>query len=238
MKGVLVSFGTILLASLLVFYSGLPSDAKRSDSFSVESAEINFENTGGTYVGYYDEDEKTYSWKPVGETPATPGSEEQFYFRKLSAVDGIYTESDGSGSVTVAETGSGSVRVTVGTGRYIFSLQDPYRSYEVVSGTVSIRPFGAGTFFMDNREERHAIYSFSALLDISLPLDARTKATSFTLFPTLLFEYDPRYTRSLRGADILRIATVDSIRSLDARKEDDLVAIAGFKPADPDEARL
>ncbi|HRI35902.1 MAG TPA: hypothetical protein PK765_02280 [bacterium] len=225
MRGVLVSFGTILLTSLLIFYSGIESDAKRSNSFSVESAEINFENTGGTYIGAYNENEKAYSWKPLDTESGLAEGGDTFYFRKLSAVDGVYSESDSTGSIIVTEIATGSAKIEIGSGRYVFSLQDPFRSYEVVTNTATFRPLGAGTFFIDNRDERHAAYSFSALLEVSLPLDTKTTATKFTLFPTLLFEYDPRYTRSLRGADMLRIATVDSIRSLDARKEEPLADI-------------
>ncbi len=226
MKSIVSIAATALLAGFFVFYSLVDGAENERSKIAISGTDIDLSDERAVFVGALDEDQNRFVWDRVGDARSLLSGEyeSRFLYRKLSPVDGVYTIGQESLSV---EATSGGTRIRVGEGQYVFAFTDPYRSYEIVTDHLVIRQLGTGAFFLDERQDRHAVYSMSALLDIGLLSDAGEAVTRFTLFPTLLFSYEPRYARSLRDADLLRISTILPIASLDAKRESHLDRITG-----------
>jgi hypothetical protein len=78
-----------------------------------------------------------------------------------------------------------------------------------------------GVFLIDTTQEQPTIFSFNAFLEVELIIESQKpiKATKFILFPSLVFRYDPKSTKNLKNADIVRISIINSIKYLDFKNE-------------------
>lgn len=80
--------------------------------------------------------------------------------------------------------------------------------------TFSIRQISRGTFLVDTTDTSNIrIYSISSILSVSLfSLENKTeKETDVLIFPSMLFEHNPKFNTELKSADILRVATIHSL---------------------------
>lgn len=112
--------------------------------------------------------------------------------------------------------------VTLGTGVFVCNIQTGLEKYEFHLNDITLKPKGRGVFLVRNTGDQMGIFSFDAFMDIELTDNtSRTPITSFTLFPSLLFQHNPKNTPGLRKADILRISIVDSIRYIDMKTMED-----------------
>lgn len=108
--------------------------------------------------------------------------------------------------------------ITFGSGLFICNMQTGLEKYEFHAGDMTLTPKGRGVFLVDTTYEQIKIFSFDTFLDTELVSgNKRTPVANFTLFPSLLFKHDPKNTPGLKGADILRISIIDSIRYADMK---------------------
>ena len=192
------------------------------DTVQVRASTVDFSDTNTLYVA--EKETREYVWHEVTKTGATRSSasddtKRRFYYQKLSPIDGIYFHSESRNPISVHKDGN-HVTITVAEGVYVFVLNDIFNTYEIRSDSVRIAPLGAGTFLFNNTPDMPAnvgagrIFSLSSLLGISL-MDHDAVVAHFTLFPSSLFSFDPRFSSDLKGADLIRIATVNSVRYVD-----------------------
>jgi hypothetical protein len=144
-----------------------------------------------------------------------------FYLHQLSPIDGIYYTSE-STTPLVFERTEGKTIVTFGTGLFICTLQTGLESYEFHLNDITLIPKGRGTFLINTQKKQLEVFSFNTFLETSLVTGSkRSPVTSFTLFPSLLFTHDPKNTRGLKEADLLRISIIDAIRYVDMKTPED-----------------
>lgn len=107
--------------------------------------------------------------------------------------------------------------VSIGKGLYFFRLGDIFRDISVEHSDFRIRTIGRGNFYLDTRDPvMIKMFSVSALLAADLLSGKRTVTTAH-VFPSTYFGYSPAYNTELKNADILRIATVNTIRYVDLK---------------------
>jgi hypothetical protein len=152
----------------------------------------------------------------LGSGSESEDSETAFSYLRLSPISGV---SFSSGSVlTNSESGTGEV-LKIGSGLYFFNLTDIFRNFTVEHSDFRISQIGRGAFFVDTRNTAEIrIFSLSALLDQELLVEGRT-VTRVQIFPSTYFGYVPKYNAQLDSADVLRVATVNTLRYADAESE-------------------
>ncbi len=122
--------------------------------------------------------------------------------------------------------------VQIGKGLYLFSTNDLFQTYEITSDTFSIKHAAKGVFFVDSRADEIRIYSLSALLDVDLLTD-KTPVTKVSVFPSMLFIYNPAYNTDLANVDAFRIAQVNTLRMVDLNTTTGSRAIFGENDETP-----
>ncbi|MDD2487556.1 MAG: hypothetical protein PHS92_04250 [Candidatus Gracilibacteria bacterium] len=158
-----------------------------------------------------EENDDKYDFKEVKKI-GTNG----FFYKKITPIDGIYYYSEAQNPISTSKTDDGKYVIEIGRGIYIFSLNDIFNKYEIKSAGLSIAQLGKGLFMVINQENINRVYSYNSLLKIKM-MSGNEEVTSFNLFPALLFQYYPEYNINLKGADILRVATIDNISYLDIK---------------------
>ena len=143
------------------------------------------------------------------------------YLHRFSPIDAIYYRS-GDNKPLVLEKKERVNIITFGSGLFICNIQTGLEKYEFHLDDMTLIPKGRGVFLVDTTHEQTEIFSFDTFLDTELVSGTtRSHIANFTLFPSLLFKHDPRNTIELKGADILRISLIDSIRYVDVKTAED-----------------
>ena len=132
---------------------------------------------------------------------------------KLSPLSSVFTRADQS-EVRISGGENGEQKISIDRGRYIFSFEDSLASFMIEFPTFSIRQISRGTFMVDTTDTSNIrIYSISSILSVSLfSLENKTeKQTDVLIFPSMLFEHNPKFNDELKSADILRVSTIHSL---------------------------
>lgn len=213
MKKTLSIFFIVLITSLLVFASF--SGKNDTTPAAVQSLKIDLED--GQKIYSIEKQDNTHRF--VESSGALAVGQNGYY--RLSPVDGIYFRSGDPKSIKLTEK-SGRRTITFPNGLFICSFLSPLVSTEISLPGGRIRPVGPGVFAVSVADDQIQILSISAFIDSDLLSPDNKKITSFRLFPSFLFSYHPENNQDLVAADIVRIATIDSIRYLDVKDDDNL----------------
>lgn len=174
------------------------------------------------------EGEKISEWKGASigfqELGENKGSTRGVYYQKISPIDGIYYRSAAREPIQIENKGNTRV-LTLGRWVFICNLQDITVSYEIRIKGLAMTPMGRWIFLVDTSKKEPTIFSYNSFLQVRLLADSSDPVIDFSLFPSLLFRYDPTNTMQLKGADIVRVATIDSIRYLDAKDRSNIASI-------------
>ena len=114
----------------------------------------------------------------------------------------------------ISRNSTSEQEVSIDRGRYVFSSEDSLESMVIKFPTFSIKQISRGTFFVDTSDTSNIrIYSVSSILSVSLysAVNKEEQETEFMVFPSMLFEHDPKLNDELKSADILRVATIHSL---------------------------
>lgn len=192
----------------------------------------------------FSEGERLYSWnadKKAFEGTSLTGSKRSpdgFFLHQFSPIDGIYYRSEDEHPFTLSKKWDRE-SIAFGSGLFICDMQTTLLKYEFHLDDMTITPKGRGVFLVDTTHQKTRIFSFDSFLDIDLVQGAeRSRITGFTLFPSLLFTHNPTNTSELKGADILRISIVDSIRYIDAKTPEDSRKLFSWNTIEKDGAFL
>jgi hypothetical protein len=145
-------------------------------------------------------------------------------YEKIDMADGVYHPA--GATITVSKTPSKPTNITLSTGEFIFAINNLFESFTINGADFSIEPKTPGYFFIQNTPGNVRIYSYNSVLSIDL-LTGKTLTTNFHLFPSLLFVYNSQYNNNLLRADILRIATINSVSFVSAKAPNALSSITG-----------
>ncbi len=169
-------------------------------------------------LSVWDETKKDFTEVSLSWSNMSSGA---LYFHQISPIDGIYYKSTDSEPFTLTKTGTTNI-VTFGSGLFVFNLQTGLEKYEFRAHDISFVPSGRGVFLVDTTQEDIIIFPFDTFLNMAL-IDSSTQShvTNFILFPSLVFKHNPTNTSELKGADILRISLLDSIRYVDMNVPED-----------------
>ena len=140
-------------------------------------------------------------------------ADDDILYEKLSAFDGIYRFAPDE--ISVSDVNPSTTTVKLASGEYVLGLNSLFKNYTVEGAGFRITPKTPGYFYVKNSPTGPRIYSYNAILTVEL-LSGKKSITSFELFPSLLFRYDPTYNSDIEKADILRVATINSILYIDS----------------------
>ena len=203
-KGFFIFF--VLLLSLLGVYWTLKTfEIIRNDNIWKE---INNFLQSSNKLFYYDNSKGTFSLNKL---------ETDIYYQSLNPIDGVYYKSDEKKPLTI-NVNSWKIFLKIKKWEYVFMLNDVFSKYEVIWDDFRVSQLWKWLFYIDSTKEITKIYSFNSMLWIRL-FTGKQEATWFDLFPSLLFEYDPKVNKDLLKADIIRVANVDNIMYLDWKEE-------------------
>ncbi len=174
-----------------------------------------------------DEGEKFYEWKENSKTfekktLSWTHNGDNFYYHQFSPIDGIYYRSDTPNPITKKIEWDKQI-ISLGTGVFICNFSDVLVKYEIRIPDAIIEPLERGVFLVDTTGKEQTIFSFNTFLQIGLLEKKQIIPTvQFNLLPSLLFKFDPTNTSELKNADIIRIATIHSIRYMDFKNPLDI----------------
>lgn len=160
------------------------------------------------------------------------------YLHQFSPIDSIYYKSGDKRPLVIEKRGGVNI-ITFGSGLFVCNIQTGLEKYEFHLSDITIIPRGRGVFLVDTTHEQAGVFSFDTFLDTELVSGTkRLHITNFTLFPSLLFKHDPKNTLDLKGADILRISLIDTIRYVDMKTAEDRKILFPWDNANTDEVFL
>ncbi|EKD66310.1 MAG: hypothetical protein ACD_49C00051G0009 [uncultured bacterium (gcode 4)] len=181
---------------------------------------------------FLSEDEVLYKiskdWDKYGFNEVKPAEVSGWhFFQKLSPIDGIYYFSKEKDALKISEGSGSKATITLWEGIFIFSLNDIFHNYEINSDFLKIKQAQKWLFVVNNIKGDYKVYSYNAIIDTFLLNEKNKEITSFQLFPSLLFVYNPEYNEQVKNADLLRISTIDKIYYFDAKNENKRLLISG-----------
>lgn len=188
-----------------------------------EAADVSIDLEEWERLSGWNEEKKTF------EEISLSGSENKhdFYYHRFSPIDGIYYRSSEQNPLKIQSSppipllGSKKI-ITLWKGVFVCDFENTLVNYEVRFKTATVQPIGRGIFLIDTTRNEPVIFSFNSFLQVGLVWKwETTKTTEFTLFPSLLFRYNPDNTINLKNADILRISLINSLHYLDLKNQED-----------------
>lgn len=208
----------VILVSLIIILSMFSWYKKNSLEESKKELEAFLSIKNELY--WYNPDTKNFS--------QTTSNKTEFFYQSINPIDGIYYKSNLLKEAVSIKKDSAWINIKIKEWQYIFSLNDVFQKYEIISDNFKISQLGKGLFFVDNTKNNYKVYSLNSILSIKL-LEWNKAPIDFKLFPSLLFKYNPSYNSILRWADILRISMIDSIYYLDFKWTNTISVLTGAR---------
>lgn len=179
-------------------------------------------------------DESKKAFAADADTSLARGVTRGIYYEKITPVDGIYYRAvSRAASKPVKFTQKGdTVTIELKHGVFVCDLQSSILRYEIRMDGLVLRPTGRGVFIVDLTQPEPTVYSYNSFLKADLLDVDGSISTQFTLFPSLLFRYDPSNTSELKKADLIRVATIDTIRFVDIDRKEGIQAVFGSENTD------
>lgn len=130
--------------------------------------------------------------------------------KTVSLLDKVfYLESEKS-FVKVSQDAE-KVSLEIGEGLYYFSFWDLNKGHTIKNSNFELSALSSGKFFIDTRDVKsYKIASFDSVLDVDLIAGGEVK-TDVSVYPHMLFKFQPSRNKLLKNADLLRVDSLNSI---------------------------
>lgn len=205
MKKELFVFFVTFLSVLAIFWT-LKSIEIISNNKIWKEIEIFLSSSNKLF--YYNESNSTFDLKRTWS---------DYFYQSINPIDWVYYKAQNFKALRSA-TINWKTTFKITKWEFVFVLNDIFSKYDIEADGFRISQLWKWMFYVNNTWERAKIFSFNSLLNITL-LSGKDKISTFELFPSLYFEYNPSYNSVLKNVDILRISTINRVVYIDWKEE-------------------